>query len=208
MDKTADYFAEIVTRRAAGLSSSRKIIAISGPPASGKSTVAEAVVASLTTMEKTAALVPMDGFHLDNAVLERAGTLARKGAPETFDADGFVHLISRIANGTEAVYAPVFDRARDITVAGAQLIPTNAEFVIVEGNYLMLNAAPWDQLRQFWTLSVAISAPMDVLEQRLMERWAHYDIAPDEARTKVQGNDLRNAEMVLQNSAPSDLMLG
>ena len=178
MDKTADYFAEIVTRRAAGLSSSRKIIAISGPPASGKSTVAEAVVASLTTMEKTAALVPMDGFHLDNAVLERAGTLARKGAPETFDADGFVHLISRIANGTEAVYAPVFDRARDITVAGAQLIPTNAEFVIVEGNYLMLNAAPWDQLRQFWTLSVAISAPMDVVEQRLMERWTDYDIAP------------------------------
>ena len=80
--------------------------------------------------------------------------------------------------------------------------------MIVEGNYLMLNAAPWDQLRQFWTLSVAISAPMDVLEQRLMERWAHYDIAPDEARTKVQGNDLRNAEMVLQNSAPSDLILG
>ncbi|WP_341246860.1 nucleoside/nucleotide kinase family protein [Nereida ignava] len=208
MDKTADYFAEIVTRRAAGLSSSRKIIAISGPPASGKSTVAEAVVASLTTMEKTAALVPMDGFHLDNAVLERAGTLARKGAPETFDADGFVHLISRIANGTEAVYAPVFDRARDITVAGAQLIPTNAEFVIVEGNYLMLNAAPWDQLRQFWTLSVAISAPMDVVEQRLMERWTDYDIAPDEARAKVQGNDLKNAKMVLQNSAPSDLILG
>jgi len=208
VDKTADYFAEIVTRRAAGLSSSRKIIAISGPPASGKSTVAEAVVASLTTMEKTAALVPMDGFHLDNAVLERAGTLARKGAPETFDADGFVHLISRIANGTEAVYAPVFDRARDITVAGAQLIPTNAEFVIVEGNYLMLNAAPWDQLRQFWTLSVAISAPMDVVEQRLMERWTDYDIAPDEARAKVQGNDLKNAKMVLQNSAPSDLILG
>ncbi|MGB1265673.1 MAG: hypothetical protein ACPG6L_08080, partial [Nereida ignava] len=151
---------------------------------------------------------PMDGFHLDNAVLERAGTLARKGAPETFDADGFVHLISRIANGTEAVYAPVFDRARDITVAGAQLIPTNAEFVIVEGNYLMLNAAPWDQLRQFWTLSVAISAPMDVVEQRLMERWTDYDIAPDEARAKVQGNDLKNAKMVLQNSAPSDLILG
>ena len=207
MDKTADYFAEIVTRRATGLIGSRKIIAISGPPASGKSTVAEAVVASLTAMEKTATLVPMDGFHLDNAVLERSGNLARKGAPETFDADCFVHLISRIANGTEAVYAPVFDRARDITVAGAQLIPTNAEFVIVEGNYLMLDAAPWDQLRQFWTLSVAISAQMDVLEQRLMERWADYGIAPDEARAKVQGNDLRNARMVLQNSAPSDLML-
>ncbi|WP_391482960.1 nucleoside triphosphate hydrolase [Nereida sp. NH-UV-3] len=208
MDKTADYFAEIVTRRATGLIGYRKIIAISGPPASGKSTVAEAVVASLITMEKTATLVPMDGFHLDNAVLERAGTLARKGAPETFDADGFVHLISRIANATEAVYAPVFDRSRDIAVAGAQLIPKHAEFVIVEGNYLMLNAAPWDQLRQFWTLSVAISAPMDVLEQRLIERWAHYDIAPDEARAKVQGNDLRNAKMVLQNSAPSDLILG
>ena len=208
MDKTADYFAEIVTKRAIGLSDSRKIIAISGPPASGKSTIAEAAVASLTAMEKTATLVPMDGFHLDNAALEKAGTLARKGAPETFDADGFVHLISQIANGTETVYAPVFDRSRDIAVAGAQLIPTNAEFVIVEGNYLMLNAAPWDQLRQFWTLSVAVSAPMDVLEQRLMERWAHYDIAPDKARAKVLGNDLKNAKMVMQNTAPSDLILG
>ena len=208
MDKTADYFAEIVTKRAIGLSYSRKIIAVSGPPASGKSTVAEAAVASLTVMGKTATLVPMDGFHWDNAVLEKAGTLARKGAPETFDADGFVHLISRIANGTETVYAPVFYRSRDITVAGAQLIPKHAEFVIVEGNYLMLNAAPWDQLRQFWTLSVTISAPMDVLEQRLMERWAHYDIAPNEARAKVRGNDLKNAKMVIQNSAPSDLILG
>ena len=131
-----------------------------------------------------------------------------QSGPETFDADGFVHLISRIANSTEAVYAPVFDRAHDIAVAGAQLIPTNAEFVIVEGNYLMLNAAPWNQLRQFWTLIVAISAAMDVLEQRLMERWENYDIAPDEARAKVRDNDLRNAKMVLQNSAPSDLMLG
>lgn len=208
MDKTADYFAEVVTRRATGLIGSRKIIAISAPPAAGKSTVAEAVVASLTAMGKTAALVPMDGFHLDNAVLERVGTLARKGAPETFDADGFVHLISRIASGTDTVYAPVFDRSRDIAVAGAQLVPNNAEFVIVEGNYLMLNAAPWDQLRQFWTLSVAISVPMDVLEQRLMDRWAHYGMASDEALTKVQGNDLRNAKMVLHNSAPSDLMLG
>ena len=80
MGKTADYFAEIVIRRATGLIGSRKIIAISGPPAAGKSTVAEAVVASLTAMEKTATLVPMDGFHLDNAVLERAGTVARKAA--------------------------------------------------------------------------------------------------------------------------------
>ena len=208
MDKTADYFTKIVAKRAIGLSDSRNIIAISGPPASGKSTVAEALVASLTTMGKTATLVPMDGFHLDNPVLEKAGTLARKGAPETFDADGFVHLISQIANGTETVYAPVFDRSRDIAVAGAQLIPKHAEFVIVEGNYLMLNAAPWDQLRQFWTLSVTISAPMDVLEKRLMERWANYDIAPDEARAKVQDNDMRNAKMVMQNSAPSDLILG
>lgn len=208
MDKTADYFVKTVIRRVIELSGSRKIIAVSGPPASGKSTVAEAVVTSLTAIGKTAALVPMDGFHLGNALIEKAGTLARKGAPETFDADGFVHLISRIASGTDTVYAPVFDRSRDIAVAGAQLVPNNAEFVIVEGNYLMLNAAPWDQLRQFWTLSVAITVPMDVLEQRLMDRWAHYGMASDEALIKVQGNDLRNAKMVLHNSAPSDLMLG
>ena len=208
MDKTAESFAETIIERAVELSGSRKIIAVSGPPASGKSTVAEAVVAKLTTLGKIAIIVPMDGFHLDNAILKKAGNLARKGTPETFDADGFVHLVSRIASGTDTIYAPLFDRSRDIAVAGGKLIPNDAEFVIVEGNYLMLNAAPWYLLRQFWTLSVSISAPIDVLEQRLMERWAHYDISPEEAHAKVQGNDLKNAKMILQDSATSDMMLG
>jgi pantothenate kinase len=208
LDKTADYFAETVIERAIELDCLRKIIAVSGPPASGKSTLAAAVVAKLNSLGKIATLVPMDGFHLDNTILEKAGTLAHKGAPETFDADGFVHLVSRIASGTNTVYAPSFDRYRDVAVAGAHLIPNDAEFVIVEGNYLMLNAAPWYQLQQFWTLSVAISAPIDVLEHRLMERWAHYGIASEEARAKVQGNDLKNAKMILQKSIPSDMMLG
>jgi len=148
----------------------------------------------------------MDGFHLDNAVLERAGTVARKAALRRSLRMGLC-ISFRGSQTAQERFTRQFCSVPRYRRAGAQLIPKHVEFMIVEGNYLMLNAAPWDQLRQFWTLSVAISAPMDVLEQRLMERWAHYDIAPDEARAKVQSNDLKNAKMVLQNSAPSDLIL-
>mgnify|MGYP000368530937 CR=1 FL=1 len=86
----------------------------------------------------------MDGFHLDNAVLESRDLKHRKGAPETFDADGFVHLINRLRNNIE-VAAPVFDRTRDLSVAGATIVPADCEVVIVEGNYLMFDEPPIDE---------------------------------------------------------------
>ena len=56
----------------------RALIAIAGAPGSGKSTFAERLSGYLG---KKASVIPMDGFHLDNSVLEAKGLLSVKGAP-------------------------------------------------------------------------------------------------------------------------------
>lgn len=108
----------------ARLGAGRRLVAIVGAPGSGKSTLAEGLVAAVPG----AVLVPMDGFHLDNRLLDQDGLRARKGAPETFDAEGFVALIRRLKQGGAVVY-PVFDRDRDLAVAGAGRVEEQARLV-------------------------------------------------------------------------------
>ncbi len=115
----------------------RPMIGIAGPPASGKSTLAHALA------ERTGGIaVPMDGFHLDNPILEARGLRSRKGAPETFDAAGFLSLVRRLKEGDE-VFAPLFDRERELAIAGALVVPEEAPLVVLEGNYLLLDQPVW-----------------------------------------------------------------
>ena len=81
----------------------RVIVAIAGPPASGKTTLAEELARRLNAQKCLTAVVPQDGFHLDNAVLEEHGELARKGAPHTFDGSGFVHMVRRLKERTDVI---------------------------------------------------------------------------------------------------------
>jgi pantothenate kinase len=189
------------------LPDARKLIAIAGPPGSGKSTVAEALHRLLTAADRTSAVVPMDGFHLDNAILDARGLRARKGAPETFDGAGFCNLVQRITHDVTDVVYPVFDRSRDIAIAGAAVLSKDVEYVLFEGNYLMLEGDPWGQLAQFWTSSIWIDAPIEELERRLMQRWLDEGFSEAQARFKVWENDLPNAKTVQSNSRACDLAL-
>jgi len=107
---------------------------------------------------QSAAVVPMDGFHLDNRLLDARGLRSRKGAPETFDVGGFKHLVSRIAAGDQDVIYPVFDRHRDIAIAGAAELTTDVQTVIFEGNYLLLDHPHWTELAQFWDYTLSVGA--------------------------------------------------
>lgn len=181
----------------------RKLIAIAGPPASGKSTLAADLVAALGPK---AALVPMDGFHLDNSILDARGLRLRKGAPETFDAAGFVHLIRRLSTEPEVI-VPVFDRPRDMAIAGAQPVGPDIDTAIVEGNYLLLNEQPWTGLHPLWDMSVFLDVAEPTLCDRLMRRWLNLGQTAAQAETRARANDLPNALTVIKNSAPADITL-
>jgi fructokinase len=185
--------------RIAALPGRRAVVAIVGPPASGKSTLAERLVEALPA----AALVAMDGFHLDDRILTPRGLRPRKGAPDTYDVGGLRRVIDAIRAGEE-VFVPVFDRAREIAVAAASVVPAGARIVILEGNWLALDRPGWRELGP-WDLTVRLEVPEAVLRARLEARWAWMDEA---ARAeKIDGNDLPNARAVLTESLPVDVIL-
>lgn len=185
----------------------RCIIGVAGPPASGKSTLAEAVVEKLVQDGTPTALLPMDGYHLDNPILEARGLLARKGAPETFDANGFCTAIAGLADASVTRYFPIFDRSRELAIANATAIEPDIKIVVVEGNYLLLKTPPWSRLKPLFDATVFIAPPRDILRDRLLARWNDHGLSPDEAAEKTTQNDLPNANLVLAHSAEADLTL-
>ena len=162
--------------------------------------LAEAVAARLDD----AVLVPMDGFHLDNRVLSARDLLARKGAVETFDAEGFASLVQRLAVPNSEVIFPVFDRSREIAVAGAGVVSPHHRIVVAEGNYLLLDRAPWNGLR--YDLRVWLDVPVPELERRLTARWQGFDKDADQIAAHLE-NDLANARLVTSQSRPADLSI-
>lgn len=197
-------------RRAAVPGDGRRLIAVAGAPGSGKSTLAERLVAALEAEAPgRAAVLPMDGYHYDDAVLEARGLRARKGAPETFDVAGFGQMLARLRRDDEAeVAVPVFDRALEISRGSARIIPRAVRVLVVEGNYLLLDRAPWSNLRAHFDLTVMVAVPEAVLRSRLVERWAGFGLAPDAIRAKVEENDLPNGRLIVGGSAVPDYVLG
>jgi pantothenate kinase len=189
----------------------RAVIGIAGPPASGKSTLAEAVVNALNTAAEgdvpIAALVPMDGYHLDNAILKAKGLFDRKGAPETFDAYGFCAALGRLKDNTNELFFPRFDRNLDLSIAGALSIHPKTPIVMVEGNYLLLKSAPWSSLKDLFSATVFVSPTREVLRDRLLQRWIDHGLSPEAALKRASGNDLPNAERILDESRTADLTL-
>lgn len=193
-----DLAAEIAARaQAAG--QGRFLVALAGPPGAGKSTLAAALVAGLG---QGARAVPMDGFHYDDAVLTARGLRSRKGAPETFDAQGFLHLLGRLRTEDE-VAIPLFDRNLEISRAGADVVTAADRILLVEGNWLLLDEAPWSAAH--YDLTVWIDVPEAELDRRLVDRWAHHGKTPEAARAWIDGNDLPNIRRAIHGSRAADL---
>ncbi len=196
-----DELARLILGRAAG--GARVFVALAGAPGAGKSTLAAALA---TAIGPTACVVPMDGFHYDDAVLTARGLRHRKGAPETFDVGGFAHLLARLRTGDE-VAIPVFDRSLELSRAGAFIVGPAHRILIIEGNYLLLDQPHWRDLRPLFDLTIRIDVPLPVLEARLRDRWATYGKTEAEARAWIDGNDLPNIMTVLTGSAAADITL-
>ena len=209
MDSRTVDFEGLAAAIARGTGTGRCVVAVVGAPGSGKSTLAERLASRINGASPgSAAVLPMDGYHFDDRVLVPRGLRARKGAPETFDVGGLLHMLGRLKrNEEEEIAVPVFDRALEIARAGASLIPRTVGRVIVEGNYLLLDRPPWRGLRALFDITVAITVPGDVLRRRLVERWQGYGLPPEEVEAKVELNDLPNGRFVASNSVPADFVL-
>lgn len=195
------HIAATILRRSRG--KKRFVAAIAGPPASGKSTLAASLAEAIAGAGETAAVVSMDGFHYDDAVLAARGHSTRKGAPHTFDFHGFKSLLERLRAGGSEVAAPVFDRSLELARAGAAIIAPETRLVLVEGNYLLLADEPWPELAGLFDFTVFLDVPRSELERRLRQRWEMHG-KPD-AEGWIAGNDLPNIELVLARSRPADL---
>jgi len=183
----------------------RFIVAIAGPPGSGKSSLAERL-SEVLPADKTA-VVPMDGFHFDDIILNRRGLRSRKGAPETFDFAGFAALLGRIRSGEPDIAIPVFDRSMELSRAGAAIIGSDVKFVLVEGNYLLLDEEPWSGLGSLFDFSIFVDVPRSELERRLMERWRGHGKSDDDSRAWIASNDMPNIERVLARRRVADLVV-
>jgi pantothenate kinase len=178
----------------------RRIIGIAGAPGAGKSTWAARHAA-----EHGGVHLPMDGFHLADVTLRRLGLLDRKGAPETFDAWGFAALLARLrSRPAEVVYAPGFERGLEQPLAGVVAVPPEAELVVTEGNYLLLDRPEWRavraQLDEVWFLR----CPEEVRRPRLVARHVEFGKSPDEAEAWVSRVDDPNAALVLASMPRAD----
>ena len=184
----------------------RYFIALAGPPASGKSTISEKLNEDLNIKGFPSDILQMDGFHLDDAILSSQNLLPRKGSPETFDVMGLKSFLIRLANEPEVI-VPIFDRSLELSRSSAVTISENKKIIIVEGNYLLLNSQPWNELNNYFDSRVMIHCEESVLEKRLIDRWKGFNLTQDQINQKVYENDLPNGVNVIQNSIEADYYL-
>ena len=173
----------------------RRLLGLVGPPGSGKSTLAQALLEALPGQ---AQVVPMDGYHLAQAELERLGRAARKGAPDTFDSAGYVALLRRLRNqpADELVYAPAFRREIEEPIAGAIAVHAATPLLITEGNYLLLEDGPWAQVRELLDEVWYVDVDDALRQERLHRRHMQFGRSEQAARDWVAGTDEPNARRI------------
>lgn len=188
----------------------RHVIAVAGAPGSGKSTLAERLHDALEAQAPgLSTILPMDGYHYDDAVLHQMGRRPWKGAPDTFDVGGLRNTLKRLRDPSEgAVAVPVFDRGLEISRGSARIVPAEARLILAEGNYLLLDQAPWSDLAPMFDLTVFVDVPEPELRRRLTRRWQDFGLSPDEIAFKLDENDLPNGRAIISGSRAADLVVG
>lgn len=177
----------------------RRIIGIAGEPGAGKSTIAAALAAQLS-----AALLPMDGFHLPQARLVELGRRERMGAPDTFDVDAFALTLADLRISGGPVFAPAFDRSIEEAVPDAIVVQPEVDTVIVEGNYLLLESGGWERVRGELDVSFYIEVNHDIRVLRLINRHERYGKSRDDARAWALGPDEANARLIAATADRAD----
>ena len=198
LDQLASHAASLIA------DDSRYILGIAGAPGAGKSTASQAISQKL---DSRCTVVEMDGFHLANRELDRLGRREQKGAPETFDADGYAALLHRLRSADSIVYAPVFDREIDESIGSATAVEPRTPLIVTEGNYLLLPDGSWPQVRAAIDTVWYLEVPEATRTQRLMKRHSRFGRSSEAAADWVRRVDQPNADMMAAARSRADLIV-
>lgn len=186
----------------------RRLLGIAGAPGAGKSTLTQLLEARLP--ESSCVVVPMDGFHLADVALERLGRADRKGAPDTFDAAGYVALLQRIRSAMPQdppVWAPMFERDLEQPLAGAIEVDAQVPLVITEGNYLLSDDGAFAQVAALLDARWFVELPAQLRHDRLVARHERFGKSPAAAREWALGPDEANARRVAATRPRADVVV-
>jgi pantothenate kinase len=212
------FYYPLATRLLAGSEAApRSMVAVAGPPGSGKTAFATILVAVLNAEAEAevAALVGLDGWHYPNVYLEthflhrgadRIPLRSIKGAPESFDAKAAYEGLARIRRGGRVTF-PVYSRQLHEPVPAGGTVEPWHRIVVAEGNYLLLDEGPWRRFLGLFDLRVFISASSETLVANLRERHRRGGKRPETIERHMREVDLPNARRVAPSLAHAHLVI-
>ena len=202
--------------------SGRFVVFLSGPPGSGKSTVAALWERLAGDADATAATparavawqaLPMDGFHFTNNLLTER-TVNRdgiqmplskiKGAPETFDLESLVSAIEQVCDACTVTW-PLYDRQIHNPVPEA-LPVIRKGVIVIEGNYLLLDEPKWRDLGCKSDLRIFLECTESVAKERIISRALRSGRSRGDAEAYFEFTDKYNYERVMKKRKDVDMV--